>query len=270
MKRVAWWTTLCLFVPVAWGFVSVSPPVAEIVGEEGQRFSGSFTVSNPSQEPLTVLVELQDGWANETGLPTPPMAQWLQLKGPHQFTLSPQSDRHVRYSGRFPGNFQGEAMGMIYFNRMSTNAGAMSIQYRHGIPIYLFSKKTAHTELKGEAPRLSRRSDSPSLWEFSQVLHNTGNAHSRPHGTLTWSDGLEVHVSTDFYHGAPVFPGKDQTFYGAFDSLPAQKGFLTIQWTYRQWSGESQQFTQKYICDTSTDPAIISLIPETPSREKKP
>jgi hypothetical protein len=199
----------------AGSFLEIRPSVVEISGVPGETTKGYFSLRNTRDDPLSIKIEVEDGWVQQIGRPSSvPPSEWLFLKIPKKLKLRAGEIERIPYRIRIPAGLKGEVMALVFFSGPPEKGpkSAMGLQLRHGIPIYLSAKGTEHvaltiSEAKAYVPPAGGL-------EIGVTLASGGNTHVRPRGEWVVTDffgGETERIPLEF--GAPVFPGARKQYF---------------------------------------------------------
>lgn len=255
---------LLLAAPAPAAFVGTMPSVMELFVTPGKAVTGEISVSNPSGQPMKVMMEVQEGWQERTGKAGVPPAKWLTLSPNKNFTLKPQEIRKVRYKVKLPKGSAGESMAIVFFNvdSAATEGGPLNMQMRHGVSIYAMVRGTSTPEIaiKQLKPSFSDNSGTPSI-TFALTLENKGNIHIRPRNRVTLALGGNQVASAELDYGYPLYPNNEYKYTGRTSTGTWAPGEYTATvetecgWTYEKGAVISRQFNF-----TITDNREVQLV----------
>lgn len=220
-------------------FLEVAPGVVELSVVAGKTSKGQLAVRNSGDTEVLVDIEIRDGWAERTGLPSLPPDRWLELQVPHPFVLKPGASKKVNFTATPPADFSGEAMAMVVFGGpTSENRGGAGYRFRQGIPIYIIARETASTKLTLGAvlPYINSLGE----LEFYVDIKNEGNIHVRPTGALAVvKSGAAEAVSAPLASGMPVFPTKAQRYFARVQKQTFGPGAYRAELTVKDDGGQN-------------------------------
>lgn len=153
----------------------VSPTRVEAKVPPGKSFEEKFEFTNPGSEPLTVKVH----WSDRTKDPL--TADWLKLSQ-NSVEVAPRSTAVVTYTVSIPEGATGEYNAWI----VSEQAGGeesnsmASFALRMSVPVYVMVRGTETYDFN--IRDISIKNKQPA--EINFMLHNTGNVHIRPTGSI--------------------------------------------------------------------------------------
>ena len=162
----------------------VNPGRVEITMPAGERYIGSFIVTNPGAAPVTIGVSAEDWSASQYGREIAKgdrsFLDWLRFM-PQELELGPNQSGTVQYVVNIPKEARGEYIAMIYFgDAPDTSGGQISLRSRIGNALYVTIRGTEVVE--GKITDISVSQEGPLKIKTS--VENMGNVHIRPKGSI--------------------------------------------------------------------------------------
>lgn len=155
--------------------ISIRPARTELTLAPGEGYDGEFVVSNTLDEPVKVLIFLEDGLLR---LKKKDVSKWIKLYS-NEMILSPKKTQNLRYKVSVPKKVSGEYAPTIIFRERPIGRKVQAIA-QIKMPIYIFIKGTE--VYKGEIESFQVISAKPLI--VSILVRNLGNVHTRPTGYL--------------------------------------------------------------------------------------
>ncbi len=218
--------------------LSVQPGIVELLIPAGEPYSGTYRVSNSSQEEIRVKVE-SENWLKrrnpENSNAQIPLSSWLTIT-PDSFAIEPGQVKEVKYLVELPETLKGEVVAMNFFVP-EVPEGGIRVRRRFGSALYAAEEKSAEIFCKITETEISENS-------VYITVKNTGNVHIRPEGKIILvGTDQELNKEISLRRGAPVFPGKEHKIRsgggpGLLKSLPPGKYMAQPLITYGEAHGK--------------------------------
>ena len=223
---------MLMAAPLARAAVSVSPPRVVLQAKPKETRVGFFTVENTGDEPLTIKVEPED-WSGGMGGKRGAVP-WLRVK-PTNLVLGKGKSARVKFTVRVPAGASGELRAQVFFTTES--GGGISMRSRLGAIIYVGVEGTeriegslTHTELfyTAATPGVA----TPDRLEVVMRIHNRGNAHIVPEGTIVLRDQEGRTVATiPLPPGWGLLPNEEDTYHAIGHGVHLKPGVYTVDIT---------------------------------------
>lgn len=192
-------------MPAAWG-VSVNPTVVELRAATGTQTRGVFRVTNDTDQPVAITVELEP-LAPTSYAPRRP-DEWVQVT-PTALSLAPNEQAEVAFVVSIPPETIGELAAEVVFVQSLGAGSPGGIQVRFGMALYASVAGTERLEL--EVGSVELRRGTPSTVRIP--ITNRGNVHCRPAGTVAISTtGGRLVTQGVLPLGFPAPPGRIERF----------------------------------------------------------
>ncbi len=154
----------------------VSPSRVEAKVPPGKSFEEKFTFSNPEEKPIQVRVMFSDRTKN------PVTEDWLKL-AQETIEIAPKEIVEIPYTVTIPEGAIGEYNAWIVSEEITpeeTSNSMASFALRMSVPVYVMVRGTEQYDF--DVKNISIKNKQPA--EFNLFLHNTGNVHIRPTGSI--------------------------------------------------------------------------------------
>lgn len=200
--------------------IRVGPTTQTITLAVGETRSGTYSVSNISDQPQHVTVNPRY-WNVVAENKNVPMESWLKIS-PTEFDLGPRETREVLYELTVPEGVSGELATMISFTPKPKENQAVNVIF--SVSLYLKIKGSERLEYNIKDFKIWKFSDRKALGTMV-VLENTGNIHFKPTITV-WVrtlSGEPLHKAI-LERGNPVYPNKSQGYDGAIYNFGLDPG----------------------------------------------
>ncbi|MFH1415898.1 MAG: hypothetical protein ABIH89_07430 [Elusimicrobiota bacterium] len=208
----------CIIILVAVCFaaggVGVDPTIVETLAERETVTTGTLTVVNNEQYPVSVTVKLEN-WLKRKGFDNNLSAMapedWVKIE-PSKFEIKARSAKKVNYILNIPEGLKGELVAMAYFAPVSMTKSSM-LRSRIGVCIYAGIKGTEKIQAKiSETVILPDDKEGKKGLGFITKLENSGNVHIRPVGKVIVLQEGKTIKEIDFQKGFPIYPGKTHSY----------------------------------------------------------
>jgi len=210
------------FAGISFAGISIDPSRIELVMENGQTYSGKYTVINGNDDPIELVITY-DTWKNSPENSTVTVTDWLKVKQ-SKVLLKPQQTISVEYSIN-SGNLVGSVSAMVSFTYRLPTVSNMSMMT--SLPIYVSIAGTQKVDffIKNlSAVNGGRDKDNIVVVE----LQNDGNVPIRPSGKLEIFSGKKLVSSALLSDLDPVYAGLNRAYYRTIEKLPKGKYTLKI------------------------------------------
>lgn len=169
--------------------LSVNPGKLELSVAPGEVYKGHYEVSNTSEKPILVKVEVKDWEMDEEGgvnMYEPPpelrlLSKWFRIIS-DEIVIPPNSSRKIIYQISIPKEASGEYRKYLVFRSMPTKREekGFGIATQISVPLYVIVKGTEI--FKAEISEIEINNIAPI--EIKIKVHNLGNVHIRPVGEV--------------------------------------------------------------------------------------
>ena len=212
--------------------LTVSPSRVVHQAKPKQTLVGLFTVENGGESPLEVSVEPEDwsqGISGGRG-----RVGWLTVR-PTKLTLQPGKSAKVKYTIRVPQDANGELRTQVFFTTTST--GRVTTRSRLGSIIYVAVEGTeriegAITKVDAAYTATTPGVASPDRLDLVIRIHNHGNAHIVPEGTVVVRDSQGQAVATvPLPPGWGLLPNEEDAFHAIGPGVHLKPGHYTLDVT---------------------------------------
>ncbi len=215
--------------------LSVTPGRTVLRARPGQARTGSFLVSNLSDQVMRVSVEPEDWSGGATG--GRGNVSWMKVR-PKRLKLKPGRTAKVRYKVRVPKDATGELSIQVFFTTEQEGApGQMAVRSRLGTIVYLAVEGTE--EVGAEVLRVKSFYTAPEggprdRLEITLDIANRGNVHVVPAGDVRVVDGEgRTRYRMPIRSGWGLLPREQDTYRAIRRGVRLEPGAYTLQITVR-------------------------------------
>jgi hypothetical protein len=205
----------------------------------GQKKVGVITVENPSAEPKSVKVYLED-WiyvnpfdgskefrpAGSTGLSC---ADWITFS-PSELTLAPYAKQKINYTVTVPDGTEGGHYAILFFEgllgRPDSEGVGVSVAVRMGTIFYIEAAGSEKKDVAISGFSLKKESEKSPL-KMELGLKNQGNVDITAGGNFNLIDKKGMVFARGEFSNVYTFPG-DSALLSASWSLPVPKGVYDL------------------------------------------
>ncbi len=179
--------------------LSIDPFLIEIDAEPGQTIERSIKLGNTTDQPLSFIASINDfvpdqktGQAiflesNEDADPRLSLSRWITITKQPEFTIPARSSTEVVFSISTPSEAEpGTHYGGILFGRPPGNSDSTASLVQHKVgAIILLRLGKSQEQMKLKSFSINNKTFSKQAIQFTSVLENAGNVHSKPKGEIT-------------------------------------------------------------------------------------
>ncbi len=206
--------------------LELAPFLTELKVDKGQSTSSNISVTNRSNQEITIAASSKDFLPGLDGQPqfvpdieengsTFSLASWIKFLTPNKFTIKPNETFILKYAVSPPKDAeQGTHYGAILFSYSSGDLpSGVEVTQSVGTIILL-----GYGQSRTGGASSVKTSKSIIWWndkiEFSNKFDNIGNVHVKPKGEVYIKNMFGKIVATDFYNkdASNVLPKSDRTF----------------------------------------------------------
>lgn len=205
----------------------------------GQKKVGVITVENPSAEPKTVKVYLED-WiyvspfdgskefrpAGSTGFSC---ADWITIS-PSELTLAPFAKQKINYTVNVPSGVEGGHYAILFFEgllgRPESEGVGVSVAVRMGTIFYIEAAGSVKKDVSMSGFSLKKESEKSPL-KIELGLKNQGNVDVTAGGNFNLIDKKGMVFARGEFSNVYTLPG-DSAVLSASWSLPVPKGVYDL------------------------------------------
>ncbi len=206
--------------------INISPFLQELEVAKGSSLQSSITITNTSEQELTVSIATKDFLAGDRGEPlfvpdaefnelTFSLASWITIDGGSTVILGPKQSKDIVYHINPPANAeQGTHYGAVMFSYDSDRqlAGVGITQSVGTIVLVRYGEARSQGMMSFSVDH--RVEFFNNKFRFTNVFTNTGNVHVKPKGEIQFKNIFGKVVGSSFINrdGDNVLPQSDRTF----------------------------------------------------------
>ncbi len=179
--------------------LGINPFIIEIDAEPGDTIEKSISLTNTTDKPLSFLASINDFVPNGTSgqpifLPTNQdanpkysLSKWVTVTRQPQFTIPPHASTKVDFAITIPADVEpGTHYGGILFGRPPDNPSSTgtAVQSKAGV-IILVRLGHSSEQIAIENFKVQKTFYQITPIEFSTIIRNDGNVHSKAKGEIT-------------------------------------------------------------------------------------
>lgn len=214
-----------LFPVLCFAFaVTVEPVRQEFKGSPGEKLSGSYFVTNQTDENINVVVSYRD-WFKLKENEDISIDSWLRITQ-KEFSLKQKEIKEINFEITIP-DAVGFVMTMISFAPAPETGRMLTTIF--SVSLYVIIEGTEIIE--AEIDEVVVRKEKENFIRTAVSIKNNGNVYFRPRGQIIIKKGRKEIVRLTLRHGKPVYPGRIDALFGDWEGKEAvlKKGKYTAK-----------------------------------------